>query len=66
MKITIRDRLLDRASDDFCVRIGRYYYRADMNTGEIFRCHENDMGRRWVRPDGSQIDGWRVVGSLSK
>lgn len=66
MKMTIRDRILDRASDGFTFRVGDYFYRGDLNTGKIYRCHADDMGRMWLRPDGTRVDGWRVVGSLSK
>lgn len=42
-------------------RIGRYTYRADLNTGDILRCPTEYLGRAWITRDGEQYDAWEIV-----
>lgn len=41
--------------------IGKYAYKADLNTGEIKRCKTTDIKREWVDMDGKIFSGWEVV-----
>lgn len=59
-----RDKILDYGLCGHDVKIGKYYYFADVNTGGIWRCREDDVGKVWLRPDGTRVNGWRKIGQL--
>ena len=43
------------------VVIGRYSYRLNVWTGDIYRALTEDVGRMWITWDGRQVDAWEVV-----
>ena len=40
--------------------IGRHTYKIDPS-GEVMRCKTADVGREWLRYDGTICNGWEVV-----
>ena len=61
MKKSTIGRIIDNTNDRRATVIGRYTYKADLNTGEILRCKTEDLGREWLQPDGAQTSAWEVV-----
>lgn len=61
MKKSTIDRIISNTNDRRATVIGRYTYKANLNTGEILRCKTEDLGREWVQTDGAQTSGWEVV-----
>lgn len=46
------------------VIIGAYTYRADLQTGKIFRCKTSDIGRMWIDSNGNRTTAWKVVAHI--
>lgn len=46
------------------VVIGKYTYKADLNTGVIIRCKTEDIGREWIDNEGRRYSAWVVVAQL--
>lgn len=61
MKKSTIDRIISNANDRRATVIGRYTYKANLNTGEILRCKTEDLGREWLQTDSTQTSGWEVV-----
>lgn len=65
MKTTLKkstiDKIVKNTANDDMTKIGRYYYKADLNRGYILRCHQDNLGREWLFPDGQRVSGWKIV-----
>lgn len=40
---------------------GAYTYKANVFTGEIFRCRRGDENREWIANDGNVSGAWTLV-----
>lgn len=54
-------RIKDNGTIANPVKMGRYLYAYDVNTGEIKRCKSDDYGRQWIDSDGEMYDGWETI-----
>jgi hypothetical protein len=61
MTQTTIDRIHNAALLGSTIVIGRYTYKQDLNTGIIWRCKTDNIGRRWINSDGRQYDAWERV-----
>lgn len=62
MKKTTITKIIDnQAMHNRRTVIGRYTYKADLNTGEILRCKTEDIDRMWIDHEGNQFGPWEVV-----
>lgn len=64
MTKTTIDRIRNAAYNRSTVVIGKYTYKADLNTGAILRCKTADVGREWIDNEGRRSSAWVVVAHL--
>lgn len=62
-KATI-NRIRNAAYNRSTVVIGKYTYKADLNTGDVLRCKTDDIGREWIDNEGRRFSAWEVVAHL--
>lgn len=61
MKKETINKIVKNAENGTRTIIGRYTYRADLNTGEIMRCKTEDLGREWLDDMGRFFSAWETV-----
>ena len=66
MKEATIARIKEAAYYNRSIVIGKYTYKANLNTGDIMRCKTDDIGREWLTWDGRVRSAWEVVDSLCK
>ena len=59
MSINLINRIA--AAEGRTVKHGRYSYRLNVWTGDIYRALTEDIGRMWITWDGRQVDAWETV-----
>lgn len=64
MKQSTINRIKIAAYHNQTLAIGKYTYKADLNTGDILRCKTDDIGREWIDNDGSCFSAWEVVAHI--
>lgn len=64
MKQTTIERIKEAAYVNSSIVIGKYTYKANLNTGDVLRCKTDDIGREWIDSEGRRFSAWEVVGHL--
>lgn len=61
MKQTTVARIIEAAQCNRTVIIGKYTYKANLNTGEINRCLTRETDQEWFDHEGNRCNGWKVL-----
>lgn len=64
LKQTTIDKIVKNTRNGDKTKIDQYYYKADLYRGYILRCHQDNLEREWVFPDGQRVSGWKIVAEL--
>lgn len=66
MKQCTIERIKEAAYANSTLVIGKYTYKADLNTGNILRCKTENINRQWITNEGQAVSDWQVVAHLTK
>lgn len=64
MKKSTIDRIVYNAAYNRNTMIGSYAYRADLNTGKIYRCKTDNVNRDWIDNNGRQYGAWVEIAKI--
>lgn len=61
MKKEFISKIMNNAIYGAATNHGAYTYKANVFTGEIFRCRRGDEEREWIANDGNVSGAWTLV-----